>query len=132
SALLANADFAFGQPPVSRPRPDLPPIPPIGYTTHTLTRDFVPASNTKSETPPLNNGFIQRWLALEPIMKEIQINNILTETYIRTAFAKNNFSTDFNVVPKKGRKVKVGTSVCNGTRSTARRSSSTSTISRTQ
>src|SRR5690606_30860647 len=101
AVLLANADIAFGQPP-GRPRPNLPPIPPKGDTTHTLTRDFVPASNTKSETAPHDNGFIQRWLALEPIRKEIQRNNILTETYIRTAFAENNFSTDFNVVPKNG------------------------------
>jgi hypothetical protein len=108
AVLLASANVAFGQPPGGRPRPNLPPIPPKGDTTHTLTRNFIPASKTTTATAPHDNGFIQRWLALEPIRKEIQRNNILTEKYIRTAFAENNFSTDYNVVPKNGRKIKVG------------------------
>ena len=107
AVLLANADIAFGQPP-GRPRPNIPPIPPKGDTTHTLTRDFIPASKTTTATAPHENGFIQRWLALEPIRKEIQRNNILTEQYIRTALAENNFSTDFTIIPKNGKKIKVG------------------------
>jgi hypothetical protein len=107
AALLANANITFGQPPGGRPRPNLPPIPPKGDTTHTLTRNFIPASNTKIEAAPHANGFIQRWLVLEPIRKDIPRNNILTEKYVRSAFAENNFSTDFTVVPKNGRKVTV-------------------------
>jgi hypothetical protein len=108
-ALLANADIAFGQPPGGRPpRPNLPPIPPKGDTTHTLTRNFIPASKTTTPVAPHENGFIQRWFVLEPIRKDIQRNNILTEQYIRTAFAENNFSTDFTFLPKNGRKTKVG------------------------
>lgn len=106
SVLLINANTTFGQPPGQRPRVELPPIPIKGDTTHTLTRHFIQASNIKKA--PDANGFIQRWLVLEPVRKEIARNNILTEKYLRTTFSADNFSTDFTVVPKDGKKVKVG------------------------
>ncbi|WP_276371854.1 acetylxylan esterase [Chryseolinea sp. H1M3-3] len=106
SVLLVDANTALGQPPGGRPRVVLPPIPIKGDTTHTLTKHFVQASNVKKT--PDDNGFIQRWLVLEPIRKEIVRNNILTEKYLRTTFSADNFSTDFTVVPKNGKKVKVG------------------------
>ena len=106
SALLLNANTALGQPPGERPRPVLPPIPIKGDTTHTLSKHFTPASDlTKA---PDANGFIQRWLVLEPIKKDIARNNILTENYLRTTFSTDNFSSDFTLVPKNGKKVKVG------------------------
>ena len=106
SGLLVDANTTLGQPPGERPRPVLPPIPIKGDTTHTLSRHFTLASDlTKA---PDANGFIQRWLVLEPIKKEIARNNILTENYLRTTFSADNFSTDFNAVPKKGKKAKVG------------------------
>jgi hypothetical protein len=104
--LLAEANTASGQPPGGRPRPVLPPIPIKGDTTHTLTKHFVVAAEGK-KTPDAN-GFIQRWLVLEPIRKEIARNNILTEKYLRTTFASDNFSADFAVVPKNNKTVKVG------------------------
>ena len=106
SVLLINANTTFGQPPGQRPRVELPPIPIKGDTTHTLTRHFIQASNIKKA--PVANGFIQRWLVLEPVRKEIARNNVLTEKYLRTTFSADNFSTDFTVVPKDGKKVKVG------------------------
>ena len=106
SVLLINANTTFGQPPGQRPRVELPPIPIKGDTTHTLTRHFIQASNIKKA--PDANGFIQRWLVLEPVRKEIARNNVLTEKYLRTTFSADNFSTDFTVVPKDGKKVKVG------------------------
>jgi hypothetical protein len=45
---------------------------------------------------------------LEPVKKDITRNNIFTDDYLRTTFSNDNFSTDFNVVPKSGEKVKVG------------------------
>ena len=104
-ALLAGETLA--QPPGGRPRPNLPPIPPKGDTTRTLTHHFVPASDVKKKAPD-DNGFIQRWMVLQPVRKEIARNNILTEDFLREVIAKDNFSGDFNVVPKNGRKVKVG------------------------
>lgn len=106
SGLLVNVNAAFGQPPGGRPRPNLPPIPAKGDTTHTLTRHFIVAS--KEEKTPDPKGFIQRWLVLEPIRKDIPRNNMLTEKYLRTTFAGDNFSDDLTVVPKNGKKVKVG------------------------
>ena len=106
SGLLLDANIASGQPPGERPRPVLPPIPIKGDTAHTLSKHFAPASNlTKA---PDANGFIQRWLVLEPIKKDIARNNILTENYLRTTFSADNFSTDFTVVPKSGKKIKLG------------------------
>src|SRR5688572_22306655 len=106
SGLLINAGTALGQPPGGRPRVVLPPIPIKGDTTHTLTKHFIQASNIKKA--PDANGFIQRWLVLEPVRKDITRNNILTEKYLRTTFSTDNFSSDFTVVPKNGKKVKVG------------------------
>src|SRR5687768_669834 len=106
SGLLVDANTALGQPPGGRPRVVLPPIPIKGDTTHTLTKHFIQASNSKKE--PDAKGFIQRWLVLEPVRKEIARNNILTEKYLRTTFSTDNFSTDFTVVPKDSKKVKVG------------------------
>lgn len=106
SGLLVDANTAIGQPPGERPRPVLPPIPIKGDTTHTLAKHFVLASNVKKESDA--DGFIQRWLVLEPIRKDISRNNILTEKYLRATFSTDNFSTDFNVIPKNGKKVKVG------------------------
>src|SRR5688572_4807017 len=106
SGLMADANTALGQAPGQRPRVVLPPIPIKGDTTHTLTKHFVQASTLKKTSDA--NGFIQRWLVLEPVRKEIARNNILTENYLRTSFSADNFSTDFTVVPKDGKKVKVG------------------------
>lgn len=106
SGLLLDANAVLGQPPGQRPRPVLPPIPIKGDTTHTLTRHFTQAS--KEKKAPDANGFIQRWLVLEPIRKDIARNNILNEKYLRTTLAADNFSNDFTVVPKNDKTAKVG------------------------
>jgi hypothetical protein len=93
------------QPPGGQ-RPSLPPIPIKGDTTHTLSRYFTPASAAKKAPNP--KGFIQRWLVLEPVKKDIARNNIFTDNYLRTTFSTENFSTDYTMVPKNGATVKVG------------------------
>ena len=97
---------AFGQPPGTRPRTVLPPIPPKGDTTHTLTKHFIQAS--KEQKAPDPKGFIQRWLVLQPVRKDITRNNILNEKYLRDAVSTDNFSDDFSAVPKGNKKSKVG------------------------
>ncbi len=104
-ALLAGETFA--QPPGGRPRPNLPPIPPKSDTTRTLTRHFIPAPGVKTKAPDAN-GFVQRWLVLQPVRKDIARNNILTEDYLRAAISADNFSSDFTVVPKNGKRATVG------------------------
>ena len=71
-----------------------------------LSDYFSPAtSNTIS---PDNEGFIQRWLLLEPIDKPNRSNTVFTDSYIREAFATEYFPNQFTVLPKDGDKVKVG------------------------
>lgn len=94
---------APGFPP--RPAPQLPPIPITSDTSHTLSKHFLPAINTKKS--PDSKGFIQRWLVLEPIKKDIVRNNILTKKFL-DSIATDNFSTDLNAVPSNGELVKVG------------------------
>ncbi|HEX8037979.1 MAG TPA: acetylxylan esterase [Chryseosolibacter sp.] len=106
SGVLSGANHALGQTPGERPRPVLPPIPIKGDTTHTLSKHFILTPEAKKA--PDANGFIQRWLVLEPVKKDIARNNILTEAYLRSTFSKDNFSTDFSELPRNGKKVKVG------------------------
>ena len=99
------------QPPAQAPGgpprgPQLPPIPVKGDTTHTLSRHFTPASGAKKA--PNAKGFIQRWLVLEPVKKDIARNSIFTDNYLRTTFSTDNFSNDYTTVPKNGETVKVG------------------------
>jgi len=67
---------------------------------------FSPAT-TKKMTPD-SEGFIQRWLLLEPINKPNRSNTVFTDSYIRKAFDTLYFSNQFTVLPKNGEKVKVG------------------------
>jgi len=94
-----------GQAPPQQQRPSLPPIPIKGDTTHTLSKHFTLASIAKKT--PNAKGFIQRWLVLEPVKKEIARNNIFTDNYLRTNFSTDNFSNDYTTIPKNGETVKV-------------------------
>ncbi|RYC69716.1 acetylxylan esterase [Spirosoma sordidisoli] len=96
---------AFAQGPGQRL--PLPPIPIKGDTTHTLSRHFIPAS--AAQKTPDARGFIQRWLMLEPVKKDIARNNIFTDNYLRTTFSADNFSSDYATVPRSGETVKMGT-----------------------
>ncbi len=63
---------------------------------------------TKAKKTPDADGFIQRWLLLEPINKPNRSNTVFTDSYIRTAFTTEYFPNQFTVIPKDGEKVKVG------------------------
>ncbi len=67
---------------------------------------FTPAT-TKKMTPNAD-GFIQRWLLLEPINKPNRSNTVFTDSYLRKAFDTLYFKNQFTVLPKHGDKVKVG------------------------
>jgi len=106
SGLQVCANTALGQGPGQGQRPPLPVIPLNSDTTHSLSKHFTPNSNVKKT--PDSKGFIQRWLVLEPVRKDIARNSILTDNYLRTTFSTDNFSNDYTTVPKNGEKVKVG------------------------
>lgn len=75
-------------------------------TTRRLAPYFTPSTAKKKAPDP--EGFIQRWLLLEPINKTIRSNTIFTDSYLRTAFTTEYFPGQFTVTPKDGEKVKVG------------------------
>jgi hypothetical protein len=72
----------------------------------TLSPYFTPA--TSAPKPPDKDGFIQRWLLLEPISKPNRTNTGFNGTYVRTTFNTEYFPNQFTVVPRHGDKVKVG------------------------
>ena len=75
-------------------------------TTRSLAPYFIPATLLKKA--PDSEGFIQRWLLLEPINKPNRSNTVFTDSYIRTAFTTEYFPDQFTVLPKDGQKVNVG------------------------
>lgn len=74
-------------------------------TVRSISPYFIQAA--KSKKTPDSQGFIQRWLLLEPINKPNRSNTVFTDSYIRTAFATEYFPNQFTVLPKDGEKVKV-------------------------
>jgi hypothetical protein len=74
-------------------------------TTRSLAPYFSPAKSLAKKTN--EEGFIQRWLLLEPINKPNRSNTVFTDSYIRQAFNNEYFPNQFAVIPKNGDKVKV-------------------------
>jgi hypothetical protein len=66
---------------------------------------FTPA--TAAPKPPDAEGFLQRWLLLEPIKKPIRSNAVFTDSWVRTNLNIEYFPNQFTVVPKDGDKVTV-------------------------
>ncbi len=58
-------------------------------------------------TLPDAEGFIRRWLLLEPIDKPNRSNVVFTDSYIRDAFTTEYFPGQFTALPKEGTSVKV-------------------------
>jgi hypothetical protein len=67
---------------------------------------FTPAAS--SPKAPDSDGFLQRWLLLEPINKPNRTNTPFVGTYVRNAFNTEYFPNQFTVIPHDGDKVKVG------------------------
>ena len=54
------------------------------------------------------DGFIRRWVILEPISKPNRSNTVFTDSYLRDAFSKQYFKGQLgNVLPKDGAKEKI-------------------------
>ena len=66
---------------------------------------FTPA--TPPPKAPDNDGFLQRWLLLEPIKKPIRSNAVFTDSWIRTNIMTGFFPDQLTVVPHDGDKVTV-------------------------
>lgn len=66
---------------------------------------FTPA--TSLPKAPDSDGFLQRWLLLEPIGNSLRSNAGFNEAYVRKAFSAEYFPDQFTVVPHDGDKVTV-------------------------
>jgi hypothetical protein len=103
-------------PPVAVPDPAAPPgaggVTPgrsaqlVDPRPRTLAPYFTRAAGAPK--PVDRDGFIQRWLLLEPISKPNRTNTVFTGTYVRAAFNEEYFPNQFTVVPRDGDVVKVG------------------------
>ncbi|HEY2434952.1 MAG TPA: hypothetical protein VGI12_19945 [Vicinamibacterales bacterium] len=71
----------------------------------TIAPYFAPA--TRMPRPPDVDGFLQRWLLLEPITKPNRTNTVFTDSYVRNAFATEYFPGQMTVVPRNGDTVTV-------------------------
>lgn len=68
---------------------------------------FTPA--TDAAVAPDDQGFIRRWLLLEPIPKPNRSNTVFVDSYLRDVFGKEYFKDQLSqtVLPKDGQKVKM-------------------------
>ncbi len=73
---------------------------------HTMAPYLVPAT-TRAKAADAD-GFLDRWLLLEPINKPNRSNAVFTGSYVREAFHTAYFPDQFTVVPHDGDKVTVG------------------------
>ena len=58
---------------------------------------FTPS--TSEPKVPDNDGFLRRWLLLEPINKPNRTNTVFTDSYLREAFYTEYFPNQFTVIP---------------------------------
>lgn len=82
------------------------PAGPPDNAPRTLAPYFTPA--TPAPKAPDADGFLQRWLLLEPINKPNRTNTVFTDTYVRNALNNEYFPNQFMVIPHDGDKVKAG------------------------
>jgi len=78
---------------------------PASDTTTGMSAYFLPATTVPKA--PDAQGFLQRWLLLEPIDKPNRTNTVFTDSYLREAFNTEYFPNQFTVIPKDGDKVAV-------------------------
>lgn len=55
---------------------------------------------------PDADGFIRRWMVLEPISKPNRSNTVFTDSYLRQVFAEEYFKGQMTILPRDGQKVK--------------------------
>jgi hypothetical protein len=76
-----------------------------GNAARSIAPYFTPA--TSSPKAPDDEGFLQRWLLLEPINKPNRTNTVFTDSYIRKNLDTEYFANQFTMIPRDGEKVLV-------------------------
>jgi hypothetical protein len=79
--------------------------PPGKVAPRSLSPYFMPASVAPKKVD--SDGFMRRWLLLEPINKPSRTNTNLTSVYVRKTLYTEYFPDQFKVIPHDGDKVKV-------------------------
>ena len=82
---------------------------------------FQPVAANAQTAQPDANGFIRRWLLLEPIDYNVRSNTILTESYLNEKLSKQYFKGQFDnkKLPRDGEKVTAtGIALAGGPRDT--------------
>jgi hypothetical protein len=112
AAQTPAAPAPAAQAPAAAPAPgDWPPNwplqapPPKETAPRTIAPYFTPA--TAAPKAPDADGFLQRWLLLEPIVKPNRSNDVFVGTYVRKALNTEYFPNQFTVLPHNGDKVTV-------------------------
>ncbi|HUA63703.1 MAG TPA: acetylxylan esterase [Verrucomicrobiae bacterium] len=82
-----------------------PPDAAAAAAPRTLAPYFTPA--TAQPMAPDADGFLRRWMLLEPIVKPNRTNTVFTGTYVRNALNTEYFPDQFAVLPHNGEKVTV-------------------------
>jgi hypothetical protein len=80
-----------------------------GTTTSDADHSIAPYFTTATSSPksPDGEGFLQRWLLLEPINKPNRTNTVFTDSYVRNTLNTEYFPNQFTLVPHDGEKVTV-------------------------
>ncbi len=78
---------------------------PVDAVPRTLAPYFTPSTPTAMS--PDADGFLQRWLLLEPIGNSLRTNAGFTETYVRNAFNTEYLKDQYTIAPENGDKVTV-------------------------
>lgn len=86
---------------ISAPQRDMS----AGEAPRSIAPYFRPATSA-SKTPD-QDGFLQRWLLLEPISKPNRTNTVFSDSYVRNAMNTEYFPNQFTVIPHHGEKVTV-------------------------
>jgi hypothetical protein len=76
-----------------------------GDAPRSIAPYFTPA--TSPSKAPDQDGFLQRWLLLEPINKPNRTNTVFTDTYVRNAMNTEYFPNQITDIPHNGDKVTV-------------------------
>jgi hypothetical protein len=76
-----------------------------GDSPRSIAPYFTQATSTSKA--PDQDGFLQRWLLLEPINKPNRTNTVFTDTYVRNAMNTEYFTNQFTVIPHNGDRVTV-------------------------
>jgi len=86
-------------------RPKAPQDKAAAAAPRTIAPYFKPA--TSQPKAPDADGFLQRWMLLEPIVKPNRTNTVFTGTYVRSALNAEYFPDQFTLLPHNGQTVTV-------------------------